>query len=66
MKPNQLPDVTVIKPNVPALVESAIQYARDVASKRIVAGTYVRKQCKLFLSDLDTRQKHDDFRWRFD
>lgn len=32
--------------------DSAIQYAKDVTSKKIVAGKYVKLACKRFLADL--------------
>ena len=47
------------------LFEMACQYANDVLDGKEVANKYVKKQCKIFLDDLE-HQHDDDFAYYMD
>jgi len=47
-------------------VSEGIDYARDIASGKIVSSKYVKLQCEQFIDDLDNKQNQDDYRWKFD
>lgn len=47
------------------LYEKAVQYAEDVVSGKEITNKYVKKQCQMFLDDLE-RQHNDDFAYYMD
>ena len=47
------------------LYEKAVQYANDVLDGKEVANKYVKKQCQIFLDDLE-RQHDDSFAYYVD
>ena len=47
------------------LFDKAVQYANDVLDEKEIANRYVKKQCQLFLDDLE-RQNEESFAWYCD
>lgn len=45
---------------------NAYKYALGVVSGDIVAGKYIKKQCNIFLDDLQRQNTDSEFEWKFD
>lgn len=45
---------------------NAYKYAYGVVNGDIVAGKYIKKQCQIFLDDLQRQYTDDKFEWKFD
>ena len=45
---------------------SAYKYALGVANGDIIAGKYIKKQCNIFLEDLQRQYTDPNFNWKFD
>ena len=45
---------------------NAYKYAQRVVDGEIIAGKYIRKQCEMFLDDLERQHTDSSFQWEFD
>lgn len=45
---------------------NAYKYAQRVVDGEIIAGKYIRKQCEIFLDDLERQHTDSSFQWEFD